>query len=69
MHTWHRRETSSAEFKRISAGISLHALTILSLKTSTLLGRVMYTRSSRYHQRKKSKGVRSGDLADHRIGP
>jgi hypothetical protein len=69
MHTWHRRETSSAEFKRISADISLHALTILSLKTSTLLGRVMCIRFCRYPQRKKSKGVRSGDLAGHQIGP
>ncbi len=52
----------------ISDGIASISSLILSFKSSRVRGRCRKTLSFRYPHRKKSQGLKSGDLAGHQMG-
>lgn len=55
--------------RKICGLIVRQTRTILSFKSSTLAGCVVYTCCLRWPHRKKSKGVRSGERGGHSRGP
>ena len=69
-HSWHRRLMSFTA-RRMVPGFCRNTSTscsILCCKSCRLRGGVTNTLSFRYPQRKKSHGVRSGDLGGHSTG-
>jgi hypothetical protein len=68
-HCWRHSRNFFITLWVISGGMASISCRILSFKSSRDRGRCLKTFSFRYHQRKKSRGLKSGDRASHSTSP